>query len=103
MSDVTVPPHDPSADLRETIRDLRSQLETLRADHVRRDVYDADQRGVAARIAVLEREVAEQEARADKAEERRAADRRLIITSLVLPIAVALILLYITSQLGGTP
>jgi multidrug resistance efflux pump len=90
-----------TGDLRESIRDLKTSIDQLRNDLVRRDVYESDQRGVAARIAVLEKELAEQEARVNKAEERRAADRRLIMTSLVLPIVVALVLLYITSQLGG--
>lgn len=87
--------------LREAVRDLRTSIDHLRSELVRRDVYDADQRGIVARFAVLEKDVAEVEVKVDKGEERRAADRRLILTSLVLPILVALVLLYVTSQVGA--
>ena len=90
-----------STDLRESIRDLKNSIDQLRGELVRRDVYESDQRGVGARITAIEKDVVEVEAKVDKSEERRAADRRLILTSLVLPIVVALILLYVTSQIGN--
>lgn len=89
-----------STDLRESMRDLKTAIDQLRSELVRRDVYESDQRGVAARITAIEKDVVEVEAKVDKSEERRAADRRLILTSLVLPIVVALVLLYVTSQVG---
>lgn len=91
-----------SADLRESMRDLKQSIDQLRSELVRRDVYESDQRGVAARITAVEKDVVEVEVKVDKSEERRAADRRLILTSLVLPIVVALVLLYVTSQVGAS-
>ena len=91
-----------SSELRESMRDLKAAIDQLRSELVRRDVYESDQRGVSARITAVEKDVVEVEAKVDKSEERRAADRRLILTSLILPIVVALVLLYVTSQLGAS-
>lgn len=90
-----------ATELREAMRDLKTSIDQLRNELVRKDVYDADQRGIEARFSNVERDVTDVEAKVDKAEERRAADRRLILTSLALPILVFLIQLYVTAQTGS--
>jgi hypothetical protein len=78
----------------------REQIAEVRQDMVRKDVYAAEQKGMLARVAEVEKDNMALEAKIEKIEDRRAADRRLILTSLILPIIVALVLLYVTSQIG---
>lgn len=85
------------ADSEQNSRDITA----IRIDMVRRDVYQAEQALLTARIAEVEKDTLALEVKVDKSEERRAADRRLILTSLVLPIIVAIVLLYVQSQIGG--
>lgn len=85
---------------RDGLADLRSSISGIRRDMVRRDVYEAEQKGVIARVGETEKDIVSLESKIDKSDERRAADRRLIMTSLVLPIIVALIILYVNSQVG---
>lgn len=73
----------------------------IRQNMVRNDVYKAEQAGVVKDVTENAKDILALEVKVDKAEERRAADRRLILTALVLPIVTALIILYITSQIGG--
>lgn len=76
-------------------------ISDIRINMVRKDVHEAEQRTVETRLTNIERDSLALEAKVDKAEERRAADRRLILTSLVLPIIVALVLLYVQTQIGS--
>lgn len=76
-------------------------ISDIKRDMVRKDVYEAEKAGFARDIAEGQKDNIALEARFDKAEERRAADRRLIIASFVLPIISALVILYITSQIGA--
>lgn len=89
--------------LRDAVRDLRGSIDQLRSELVRKDVYDSDQRGIAQRLDGLRDDVLDLERKFDKAEERRAADRRLILTAVVVPLLLFIVQLYITAQLGGTP
>lgn len=103
-----------NAELQRSVERLSGELAAARAEFakteerraaefVRRDVYMAEQALLLSRVVEVEKDNLALEAKIDKAEERRAADRRLILTSLVLPIVVALILLYVQSQVGGPP
>lgn len=89
---------------RDQVVDLRRhvdrEIHNVRESKVRKDVYAAEQMGTLARIAEAEKDIIALEAKVDKAEERRASDRRLILTSLVLPIVIGLIMLYIQTQIG---
>lgn len=89
--------------LRDAVRDLRGSIDQLRSELVRKDVYDSDQRGITQRLDGLRDDVLDLERQFDKAEERRAADRRLILTAVVVPLLLFIVQLYITAQLGGTP
>lgn len=89
--------------LRDAVRDLRGSIDQLRSELVRKDVYDSDQRNIAHRLDGLRDDVLDLEREFDKADERRAADRRLILTAVVVPLLLFIVQLYITAQLGGTP
>lgn len=84
----------------QTARDGIARLENEVRDRLRIEVYSAEQKGMIARIAEVEKDNIALEAKVDKGEERRAADRRLILTSLVLPILIGLVMLYIQTQVG---
>lgn len=85
----------------QTARDGIARLENEVRDRLRTETYKAEQRGMIARIAEVEKDNIALEAKVDKGEERRAADRRLILTSLVLPILIGLIMLYVQTQVGS--
>jgi hypothetical protein len=75
---------------------LNQLATTLEDRYLPREVYrsnrDADRQ-----------DVRDLNIRLDKADANRAADKRLIITSLVAPLLVGLILAYIAIQIGGSP
>lgn len=92
-------PDEPT--LGEVIRQLAaitSQLEKiterLDTDYVRKDVYQAQ-------VQVFAEKIDELKDRADKSEQQRNADRRLIVTSFIGPIITALIVMYVVAQVGG--
>lgn len=66
----------------------------LETDYVRRDLYMAQ-------MQVLTEKIDELKERADRSDTQRASDRRLIITAFVAPIITALIVLYVSAQVGG--
>lgn len=92
------------AELARAMHELRATVETLRLSVdalVRRDVYDSDQRGVAARIDDVVKDVADIEKRMDKNEDNRNADRRLLIAAFVSPLLLLIAQLYLNSQGAG--
>lgn len=89
------------SELQRAVDRLTLTIDQLRQELVRKDVYDADKQATGARIGTVERDVEDLDAKVDKAEERRAADRRLILTALVLPVLVFVIQLYVAAQIGG--
>lgn len=82
-------------------RDAVARLEREVGERLRTETYDAKEAGILARVAEVEKDNIALEAKVDKNEERRAADRRLILTSLVLPIVIGLFMLYVQTQIGG--
>ena len=89
-----------STELQRAVENLTQSIRELRAELVRKDVYESDQRGVAASIRALEVGVAGVAATVDKIEERRAADRRLLLSAFVLPLVLMLLQIYIAAQVG---
>lgn len=85
----------------QTAREGLARLEKELDKRVLHGIYEAEQNGLKARVAEVEKDNISLEAKVDKGEERRASDRRLILTSLVLPLLLALILLYVQSQIGA--
>lgn len=86
--------------LSEAVRELKGSIDKLRDELVRKDVYESDQRRVMDRVQVVEGDVSGVERRLDKQEDDRKADRRLVLTAFILPILVAIIMLYIATQIG---
>ena len=81
-------------ELRSAVDALRLSIEAL----VRRDVYESDQRGVAARIDTTQRDLSDLEKRLDKADDNRTADRRLLIAAFCSPLLLLVVQLYLRSQ-----
>lgn len=79
----------------------REGLAEVKVNMVRRDVYKAEQDGLKSRVAECEKDIIALEAKVDKQEERAAAGRRLLLASFILPLLLALILLYVQSQIGA--
>ena len=75
----------------------------LRDELVRKDVYASDQRTLQIEMHGIRTEVASIRATAEKQEERRVQDRRLIIASFIAPLLLLLLNLYIASQTGASP
>ena len=92
-----------SSDLQRAVENLTGTIEKLRDELVRKDVYAVDQRLMSAKVENVSDDVKELKATVSKAEDRRAADRRLLLTSFALPIVLIVIQLYLASQTGGTP
>lgn len=90
-----------TADLKEAVDRLVGEIRLLREELVRKDVYDADERGRIQRMKNLEDDVHEIRVALDKAEERRTADRRLLVTAFALPLVLLVIQLYLTAQIGA--
>lgn len=90
-----------TTELQRAVESLTRSIEQLRAELVRKDVYESDQRGVADKLRALEVGVGSLDVTIDKLEERRAADRRLVMSSFVLPLVLIVIQLYIAAQTGG--
>lgn len=91
-----------STELQHAVENLTQSIRDLRRELVRKDVYESDQRGVADKLRGLEAGVAAVGSSVEKLEERRAADRRLLLTSFALPLLLILIQLYLASQVGGS-
>lgn len=89
-----------STELQRAVENLTRSIHELRQELVRKDVYESDQRGVADRIRGIEAGVAAVGATVEKIEERRAADRRLLLSAFVLPLVLMLLQIYIAAQVG---
>lgn len=91
-----------STELQRAVENLTQSIRELRQELVRKDVYEADQRGVEDKLRALEAGVLANAAADEKQEERRAADRRLVLTSLALPLLLIVIQLYLAAKIGGS-
>jgi len=88
------------ADLTRVVAELRDAVNALRTELVRKDVYEAHRAADKDDVTALERALDKTNGRLDAQEADARAQRRLVLTSFVMPIVVALILLYVTSQVG---
>lgn len=92
-----------STELKDAVQDLMRSIDGLRQELVRKDVYAADKLLVSNQFANTDRAVAELARDVEKAEEKRQADRRLLLGSLILPVILILFQVYLAAQTGGTP
>jgi hypothetical protein len=89
-----------SSELQRAVENLTRSIQELRAELVRKDVYESDQGRIGDKIRALEAGVTAVGATVEKIEDRRSADRKLILTSFVVPVLLILLQLYIASQVG---
>jgi hypothetical protein len=90
-------------DLVSAVDQLRRSVDQLRDELVRKDVFDQVLRNITDRFKNIEGDLEDIVRRADSAENNRAKDKWLILTGLVFPAIVGLILLYVATQIGGSP
>lgn len=93
------------AELVRQLAQITAQLDRiaqrLETDYVRRDLYEEARKADRDDVRDTNERIGRMEKRQDKADTQRAADRRLIITAFVAPIITALIVLYVSAQVGG--
>lgn len=87
-----------SSELQRAVEQLTKSIDELRSELVRKDVYESDQRGLDRRLIGIEAGLVTVSNTVEKIEERRAADRRLVLTSFGLPLLLIIIQLYLASQ-----
>lgn len=85
-------------DLASAVAELKASIDSLRAELVRRDVYESDQRGMTARVDSVVEDVREVKRVQEKQEDDRKADRRLLIAAFVSPLLLLVVQLYLNSQ-----
>lgn len=89
-----------STELQRAVEALTRSIHELRQELVRKDVYESDQGRVSDKIRALEAGVTGVANSVEKIEERRAADRRLLLTAFVLPLVLIILQVYIAAQVG---
>ena len=101
---------DPQHDLIHAVDQLRKSLDQLRDELVRKDVFLEVQRNIDTRFTNVNDRVTEAvkdvdalDKRFTVAENNRSKDKWLLLTSLVFPALVGLLLLYVATQIGGSP
>lgn len=92
---------NPEDELQRAVNALTNSIEQLRHELVRKDVYDAREATRDVQIKGLTEDVGEVKALVEKIEERRAADRRLLITAFAAPFVLLIIQLFIAAQTAG--
>lgn len=95
-----------SVDLRHAIDTLTDVVKGLREDIrglVRQDVYDSDERLRTLAIKTVADDVADLKEELKRSNDRRAADRRLIVSAFIAPFVLLVIQLVIAAQTGGLP
>lgn len=85
----------------QTARDGVARAEAALDKMVPREVYKLGQANQDAEIANIKADNIALEAKVDKQEERALAGRRLLLASFLLPLLLAVILIYIQSQIGA--
>lgn len=88
-------------ELHRVIVDLKSSIDNLRIELVRKDVYESNERARDREVLDLREDVKELKVNLKATEDKRAADRRLVMTSFVAPFLLALVMLYVAAQFGG--
>jgi hypothetical protein len=94
---------DGQTELVHAVEALRKSVDQLRDELVRKDVSDQVLRNITDRFKNIEGDIDAILRRADVAESNRVKDKWLILTGLVFPAIVGIILLYVATQIGGSP
>ena len=101
---------DPQRDLVHAVDQLRASLDQLRDELVRKDVFFEVQRNIDTRFANVNERVTETvkdidalDKRFTTAETKSSKDKWLLLTSLVFPALIGILLLYVATQIGGSP
>ncbi len=87
-----------NSELWRLITDVRADLTAQFKLLVLREVYDAREAARDRDMAALQKDVDEERREREKAEEQRAADRRLIFTSLVAPVLMLALMIWLASR-----
>lgn len=90
-----------STELQKAVENLTKSIHELRQELVRKDVYESDQRRIDDRFNGITAGVAGLGASVEKIEERRAADRRLVMSAFILPLGLLVLQLYLAAQFGA--
>ena len=90
-----------STQLQRSIDKLADSVEKLEERLVRKDVYESDQRAIRASLDDLKDDIQDVKTGVNKMEERREAERRLFLTSLVIPALLLAFQIYLASRVGG--
>lgn len=85
----------------QTARNDIRRVEVTLDKMVPREVYKLGQANQDAEIANIKADNIALEAKVDKQEERALAGRRLLLASFLLPLLIAVILIYVQSQIGA--
>lgn len=88
--------------LRTTLDKLDATIDRLRDEFVHKDVYLSDGRRIDDKLRGIEAGILTVSNTVEKIEERRAADRRLQLTTFVAPLILIVIQIYLTSRIGGS-
>jgi hypothetical protein len=86
--------------LRTTLTTLDRTINDLRRELVSKEVYSVSERARDAAMNDMKDDMRDIKNSVTKIEERRAADRRLLMTSFALPLVLLLINLYLASQVS---
>jgi hypothetical protein len=90
-----------STELQRAVENLTRTIQELRDELVRKDVYAVDQKMMHQQINSVADDLTDLKQAVGKADDRRAADRRLLLTSFALPILILILNLYLAAQTGG--
>jgi hypothetical protein len=85
-------------DLKEDLRDVAGRLD----GKVSVEVFKLEQQAQDERAAALTQRVTAMESDARERDRQRAADRRLILTALVIPVLLVLLQVYLTTRGAGS-
>lgn len=90
-----------NAELQRAVERLTGSIDALEKALVRKDVYESNERGRDREVQDLRDDHRELKATVVKVEDKRAADRRLLLTSLALPLILIVVQLYLAAQSGA--
>jgi len=90
-----------ASELQRAVERLTATIDQLRHELVRKDVYESDQRGRDREVNDLRDDLRETRDHVKGIEDKRAADRRLLMSAFVLPVLLLLVQLYLTTFSGA--
>ena len=87
-----------STELRDAVKELKTSIDGLRNELVRKDVYASDKLLIANQFASLGKDVTDLEKKVDKDIDDRKADRRLIVAAFLALVAQIVLQVYQQAQ-----